>query len=144
MRVAYCEIIQPALNTGVSANRKVCFETINVKRGAVDTTDPEPFVTRFASRKRHRQIVLSSFRPARTCVQDRVRRQFVCEVVTIDDVYPLWERQSERVARGPDRLGRERVMIAWNQEDRRVRVAALPEPVCESLPKVLFRIGIVE
>ena len=65
MCVAYGEIIQSALHACIPANRKVRLIPVNVKRATVDATDAEPFIARFARRKRHRQIVLACLRSAR-------------------------------------------------------------------------------
>jgi hypothetical protein len=89
MCVAYCEIVESALDAGISANRKVRLIPINVECGAVDATDTKSFIASLADWKRHRQIVLARLRPTRAGMQNHVGRELECEVIPIDDVYPL-------------------------------------------------------
>ena len=101
MCVAYCEIVQSALDACIPANGKVRLVSVNVKRAAVDASDAEPFIARFARRQRHRQIVLARLRPARAGIQNRVGRELIREIITVDDVHPLGKPCSKRMARRP-------------------------------------------
>jgi hypothetical protein len=65
MRVAYCKIIQAALDACIPANWKVRLVPVNIKRAAMNATDAEPFISGFARGQRHRQIVLACLRSAR-------------------------------------------------------------------------------
>src|SRR5713226_7723760 len=107
MRVAYCEIVQPALDARIAANRKVRLKARNVKRAAMDAPNPYPCITGFAGGKRHRQVVLSCLRSTRARIEDHVGREFIREVIPVNDVHPWRKPRSKRVTRRPHRLGRE-------------------------------------
>ena len=144
MRIADREIVQPALDAGIPANRKIRLVAVDVERAAMDAADAEPFIAGFAGRQRHRQIVLPRFRPAWAGVQDGIRRELVREVVAIDDVHPLREPRSKRMTWRPHRLRRQRIVIARNEEDRWMRGSVLLKRPCKPFPEVRLGLGIVE
>src|SRR2546426_1359782 len=144
MRVAYGEIVQPAFDAGISLNGKICFVAIHVERRAVNTSDADAFIPGITCRKRHRQIVLPGFRSARPRVKDRVRRQLVGEVVAIHNMNPVRKRLSKGMARRPDGLRRQRIMIAGNEEDWRMLGATFAESLCKLLPEIGLWLRIIE
>src|SRR6267378_4195869 len=99
MRVAYGEIVQPAFDAGISLNGKVRFVAFKIKRRAMNAPNANPLIPGFASKKRHRQIVLPGFRSARTRSFTRGRRQLVGEVVAIHNMNPVRKRLSKGMAR---------------------------------------------
>src|SRR5713101_6524879 len=120
MRVTYREIIQPTLDARIATNREVRLIAVHVERGAMDAPDAYPRVTGFACRKRHREVVLSCLRSARARIENYVRRKFMREVVTVNDMHPRRKLRSKRMTRSPHRLGRKRIVIARDQENGRM------------------------
>src|SRR5882762_7065101 len=144
MRVAYCEIVQPPLDAGISLNGKVRFVAFKIKSRAMNAPNANPLIPGFASRKRHRQIVLPCLRPARPRVEHGVRRQFISEVVAIHNMNPVGKRLSKCVARRPDGLRRQRIMIARNEEDWRMLGATFAESLCKLLPEIGLWLRIID
>jgi hypothetical protein len=77
-------------------------------------------------------------------MQNHVGRELVCEVIPIDDVYPLRKPRSKWMTQCPYGLRREWIVVARNQEYRRMRSTALPESPCKPFPKVRLGFWIVE
>jgi hypothetical protein len=127
MCVAYCEIVESALDAGISANREICLIPINVECGAVDATDTKSFIAKLANWKRHGQIVFARLRSTRTGVQNHVGRELICEIISIHDVYPLRKLCSKWMTQCPHGLRREWIVVARNQEYRRMRGTTLWE-----------------
>jgi hypothetical protein len=137
MCVAYCEIVESALDAGISANREICLIPINVECGAVDATDTKSFIARLANWKRHGQIVFARRRSTRTGVQNHVGRELICEIISIHDVYPLRKLCSKWMTQCPHGLRREWIVVARNQEYRRMRGTTLS---LQALPKNQARV----
>src|SRR5262245_40312539 len=111
MRITYRKVVHSTLDTRIAANWKIGLIPFNVKRRTMNASDPKPFVAGFARRKCQCQIVLASFRAARTGIEHDVRRKFVAEIVSIDDVHPLWKPSTKWMRGSPDGLRRERIMV---------------------------------
>ena len=120
MRVADRQVVQPALDARVAADREVRLIAVDVERAAVDAADAQPRVAGFARRQRHRQVVLSRLRPARAARRGprpasssnvKSSRSTTCTHVGSRD-RKGWRRR-------PHRLGRQRIVVARNEEDRR-------------------------
>jgi hypothetical protein len=90
MRVTDREVVQSTLDTGIATNRKICLVAIYVERTAMNTPDAYSGVAWFAWGKRHRQIVLSRSRPARSRIKDHVGRKFIREVIPVNHMHPWW------------------------------------------------------
>jgi hypothetical protein len=136
MRVTYREIVQPTLDARIATNREVRLIAVDVERAAMDAPYAYSRVTRFTRGKRHRQVVLSCLRSARTRVKDYVRREFIGEVIPVNNMHPCWKLRSKRVTRGPHRLGRKWIVIAWDQKNRGMGAGSIAERCRESLPEV--------
>ena len=144
MRVAYREIVQPALDAGIPANRKIRLVPLNVKRAAVNATDTEPFIAWFARRQRHRQIVLACLRPARPRVQITACGRTHTRNHHGRRRAPTREAALEKRDQGPHRLWRQRVVVARESKNRADADQGAPERLCKPLPKVRSRFRIVE
>ncbi len=144
MRVADGQVVQPALDARVAADREIGLIAFDVERAAVDAADAQSRVACLARWQRHRQVVLPRFRSAGPGVQDHVRRELVREIVAVDDVHPRRQSRSKGMGRRPHRLRRQRIVIAGNEEDRDMRTRMIAERPGEPFPEVFGRRGVVE
>ena len=144
MRIAYGKVIQPTLHSSVPAYRKIRLIPIDVERATVDTSNADTFVSQFARGQSHRQVPLTGLRPARAGVENCIRTELVREIVAINNVYPFRKTHTKRVSGGPNRLGRQRIVVAWHQKYGDVRTGMIAENLGQTLPEILGRSWVVE
>jgi hypothetical protein len=144
MCVAYCEIVESALDAGISANRKIGLIPINAECGAVDATDTKSFIARLANWKRQGQIVFARLRSTRTGVQNHVGRELIFKIISIHDVYPLRKMCSKWMTQCPHGLRREWIVVARNQEYRRMPGTTLWESPCKPFPRIRLGFWVIE
>jgi hypothetical protein len=77
-------------------------------------------------------------------MENYIGRKLIGEVIPIDDVCPLRKPCSKWMTQCPYRLSREWIVVARNQEYRRMRGTTLPEGPCKPFPKIGLGFWIVE
>jgi hypothetical protein len=111
---------------------------IDIQGAAMYTPYAESFIASLARRKDHRQVILTGLRSAGASIQNRIVRNFVREVVAINDVDAFRQTRSKRMARCPHRLRCERIMVAGDQKNRNLWISTLRKSSSKPLPKVWF------
>src|SRR5207245_1308213 len=66
------------------------------------------------------------------------------EIILVNDMHPIRKVFSKRMTRSPHRLGGKRIVIAWDQKNRRMGADTIAQHRGKSLPEVRGGGGVIE